>query len=78
MLEEEAYENFKEIANIIQQTLPESFVVVSNANFKQISDMIDDQLVMIDLMNKLFYNVNDNTVHAAICWEIVLLIMKRG
>lgn len=40
--------------------------------------MIDDQLVMIDLMNKLFYNVNDNTVHASICWEIVLLIMKRG
>lgn len=40
--------------------------------------MIDDQLVMIDLMNKLFYNVNDNTVYASICWEIVVLIMKRG
>lgn len=29
-------------------------------------------------MNKLYYNINDNTVYAAICWEIVLLIMKRG
>ncbi len=29
-------------------------------------------------MNKLFYNVNDNTIYSAVCWEIVLLIMKRG
>lgn len=29
-------------------------------------------------MNKLYYTVNDNTVYAGICWEIVLLVMKRG
>ena len=29
-------------------------------------------------MNKLYYSINDNTIYAGICWEIVLLIMKRG
>lgn len=40
--------------------------------------MIEDQLLLINMMNKLFYNVDDNTSYSGICWEIVLLIMKRG
>jgi hypothetical protein len=29
-------------------------------------------------MNKLYYYIEDNTIFASICWEIVILIMKRG
>jgi hypothetical protein len=35
-------------------------------------------MLLIDLLNKLYFSINDNTVFAGICWEIVLLIMKRG
>lgn len=52
--------------------------MLSSPNADQVKELIEDQLQMIELMNKLYYIISDNTVYAGLCWEIVLMIMKRG
>jgi hypothetical protein len=40
--------------------------------------MAEDQKILIGLLSKMYFHISDGTVHASICWKIIVSIMKRG